>query len=126
MSEELTEEQAEAMLRDYAKKQESVQGFFSDIIVADDTTKTGYLSEEELGEVSLPLRSSKELELFCNDVWSETEWGKYFKKLGEITTSTSLSKDGILIKTVGTKRSEVADVTPKVKKENKGWFKKKQ
>jgi len=126
MSEELTEEQAEAMLRDYAKKQESVQGFFSDIIVADDTTKTGYLSEEELGEVSLPLRSSKELELFCNDVWSETEWGKYFKKLGEITTSTSLSKDGILIKSVGTKRSEVADVTPKVKKENKGWFKKKQ
>lgn len=125
MSEEnLTEEQAEQLLRDFAEQKQNVQTFFKDIIQADDTTRTGNLELEELGYANLPLRSSKELELFCEDIWKQKDWADFFKKQGEINTSTSLSKDAILIKLAVTKKSEVADVTPKSKKPNKGWFKK--
>ena len=124
MSSEITEEQAEAMLRDFAKKENNIQTFFSNIIQSDDTTKTGNLDIEELGYANLPLRSSKELELFSEKVWNQPAWAEYFKELSEINTSTSLSKEAILIKLAVTKKSEVADLTPKSKKPNKGWFKK--
>lgn len=126
MSEEITEQQAESLLREFAKDKDSVQSFFRDVIQSDDTTKTGNLDIDELGMPGLPLRSAKELELFCRDVWSQDCWANYFKSLAEIHTSTSLSKDAILIKLAVTKKSEVADVTPKHKRRNSGWFTKKE
>ena len=50
-------------------------------------------------------------------------WADYFKKMAEVTTETSLSKEGFLLKMSVTTKKELADVTPKQKK-NKGWFKK--
>jgi len=126
MSDDITEQQAEQMLREFADKKDSPQTFFRDVIQSDDTTRTGNLDEEELGLPNLPLRSTKELELFSRDVWGQESWGEYFKKLAEISTSTSLSKDAILIKLAVTRKSEVADVTPKAKKKNSGWFEKRE
>ena len=44
--------------------------------------------------------------------------------MAEITTATSLSKEGFLLRLSVTQKKELADVTAKPKK-NKGWFRKK-
>ena len=122
----MTEAQAEQLVRDMVEQKQNTHTFFRDIIKSDDTTKTGNLDLDELGIPNLPIRSIKELELFSKDVCSNSSWSDYFKKLSEIHTSTSLSKDGILIKLSVTSKKELADVTPKSKKKNRGWFKKKE
>lgn len=125
MNEEMTEQQAEALVRQLAQGKESAITFFRDIIKSDDTTKTGNLTIEELGEPKLPLRSIKELETFSKEICIDKGWSDYFNALGEIITSTSLSKDGLLIKLSVTNKKELADVTPKPKRKNRGWFNKK-
>jgi hypothetical protein len=117
----LTEEAAEEMLRSFSQKSANTHTFFTDVIKAKSTTKTGNLSIDELGMPRLTQRGIKELELFCHDTFKDTGWESYFRDLAEIQTATSLSKDGILIKLVVTTKKELADVTPE-KKKNKGMF----
>lgn len=123
--EEMTEKQAEQLVRNLMEQKSNKHTFLTDVVKSNDTTKTGNLDIEEIGNPKLPLRTYKELALFCNEVWEQKEWGNYFNKKAEILTSTSLSKGGILIKLAVTDKSEMADVTPKQTKPNKGWFKKK-
>ena len=66
------------------------------------------------------------LEIFSKKICIDKGWEDYFKTFGESITSTSLSKDGILIKLSVTSKKELADVSPKAKKSNKGWFTKKK
>ena len=117
----LTENQAEEMVRSLISKNANVQSFFTDVIQSKSTTKTGNLSIDELGMPRLTQRGVKELELFCKDTFKDEGWSNYFNQLAEIQTSTSLSKDAILIKLVVTSKKELADVTPE-KKKNKGMF----
>jgi len=124
MSEDLTREEKE-ILRQLNEGKQNVHSFFTNIIKSDDTTKTGYLGQEELGIPKLPVRTYKELALFAGDIYGDTSWKDYFDKMAEIQTSTSLSKDGILIRLSVTEKKEFAEVSSKRKKENKGWFKKK-
>ena len=124
MTENMSEQQAEQLMREMMKEKQNSISFFTDIIQADDTIKTGNLELQELGEPRLPLRSLKGLELFSKDIYEDKEWASYFKKKAEILTSTSLSKDAILIKLAVTSKKELADVSPKEKKKNKGWFRK--
>jgi len=124
MSEDLTNEEKE-ILRQLNEGKQNVHSFFTNIIKSDDTTKTGYLEKEELGTPKLPVRTYKELALFAGDIYGDPSWKEYFKKMAEIQTATSLSKDGILVKLSVTQKKELADVSPKTKKTNKGWFKKK-
>ena len=125
MTENMSEQQAEQLVREMMKEKQNVISFFTDIIKADDTTKTGNLELQELGEPRLPLRSLKGLELFSKDIFEDEEWASYFEKKAEILTSTSLSKDAILLKLSVTSKKELADVSPKEKKKNKGWFSRK-
>ncbi len=123
MAEEMTEQQAQSILRDFQDSKSNIHSFFRDIIQSDDTTKTGNLTQEELGEPKVPFRTFKLLELFCDEIYKDKEWSEYFKKLAEIHTASSLSKDGILIKLSVTNKKELADVTPsKNRKKNRGWF----
>jgi len=124
MAEEITEERAEELLRGFADEKLTIPAFFAKVIEADDTSKMGNLDVIELGTPDLPVRTSKGLELFCRDICRDEVFADYWKKKAEIDTSTSLSKDGVLLKLLVTKKSELADLTPK-KKENKGYFKKK-
>lgn len=119
--ESLTEEKAEELLRSFAQKAVNTHTFFTDVIKSKSTTKTGNLAIEELGMPRITQRGVQELALFCNDIFNDKEWGSYFEKLGEIQTSTSLSKDAILIKLAVTTKKELADVTPE-KKKNRGMF----
>lgn len=122
---EISEQDAANILRQFAEGRQNVHSFFTNIIKALDTTKTGYLDKEELGMPKLPVRTYKELALFAKDVYGDTSWEDYFNKMSEIQTATSLSKEGILLKLSVTQKKELADVSPK-KKENKGWFRKKK
>ena len=102
----------------------SMYTFLHNVATADDTSKIGNLSQEELGMPQRPLRSDKSIGLWCGDVMENPFFEEFFNKEAEITTSTSLSKDGKLIGLAVLQRREMADMT-KPKKENKGWFKKK-
>lgn len=122
MSDEMTEQEAKDMLRQFSESKTNAYTFFRDIVKADDTTKTGNLTLEELGMPKLPVRTFKELALFSKDIAGEDKWQDYFEAMSEIHTSTSLSKEAMLIKLAVTTKKELADMTPK-KKTNSGWFK---
>ena len=119
---EMTEKEAEELVRQFNEGKQNLHSFFTNVIKSDDTTKTGNLSIDELGASKLPVRTYKELSLFSKDIASENEWGNYFDKISEIQTSTSLSKDALLMKLAVTIKKELADMTP-VRKKNSGWFK---
>ena len=123
---EMSNQEAENMLRELAEQKQNTHSFFRNIIMSEDTTKTGNLSEEELGETKLPVRSLKELSIFSKQICIDKGWEKYFDSLSESITATSLSKEGLLIKLSVTSKKELADVSPKSNKKNKGWFKKKE
>jgi len=133
MSEEITENEIAERLASLvgttpnAEERQNVHTFLHNVATAKDTSKTGNLAIEELGNPILPLRTYKELELFCRDVANMDWYANYFKKKGEILTATSLSRDAKLITLAisSLQKRELADVT-KPKKENKGWFKPKQ
>jgi len=122
---DMTDEQAEEFLREFGEGKANMHSFFTNVAKWDETTRTGNLEIEELGLPRLPLRTLKELELFSKEIAGDDDFADYFSKLAEIQTATSLSKEGFFLKLAGTLRKEVADVTPTRKKENKGWFKKK-
>jgi len=122
----ISEDEAREIVRQFNESKQNVHTFFTNVIKSKDTTKTGNLTIDELGMPKLPLRSLKELALFCSDISSDNAWNDYFTKLGEIQTSTSLSKDALLLKLSVTQKRELADVSPKEKKKNRGWFRKKE
>lgn len=126
MAEDISEEQAQEIVRNFSQASHSAHSFLQNVASTDDTTKLGNLGSEELGKPNLPLRVYKELEVFSNEIANMPKFGDYFNKMAEAATSTSLSKEGFLDKLAVTKKQmkELADVSPK-KKTNKGWFKSK-
>jgi hypothetical protein len=118
---EMTESEAQELLRQYSEGKVSPTSFFRDVVKTDDTLRVGNLDTNELGISKLPVRTYEELALFSKEVANQPEWGSYFDKMSEIQTSSSLSKEGFLLKQINTTKKELADVTAKPK-ENKGWF----
>jgi len=102
----------------------NVHSFLDKVTKATDTIKTGNLTNDEIGLPSLPIRTYKELSLFCREVANMEYFAKYFDAKAEILTSTSLSKDAKLLNLAVIQKKEVEDKT-KPRVENKGWFKKK-
>lgn len=125
MTDEITEDQAKEMLRDFSSGNQNLHSFMAKVITSDRTLKTGNLSELELGVSKLPVRTYEELALFSKTVANQPEWGSYFDKMSEIQTASSLSKEALLMKLAVTIKKELADMTPSSKKKNSGWFKKK-
>lgn len=118
----MSEQEAESIIRNFSSGNKNVHSFMTDIVKSDDTTKTGNLTQDELGLPKVPVRTMKELELFSRDVANQEEWANYFRDLAEIQAATSLSKEGLLVKLAVTIKKELADVT-KHQKKNGGWFK---
>lgn len=134
MSEPLTPEE-EAELAQYLQggvgspspeDKHNVHKFIHDVAISKDTTKTGFLSKDELGLPKHPVRVLKELALFCQEVGDMDYFSDYFNAKAEIITSTSLSRNAKLLDTAVVSRREMADVTKRSGDgEKKGWFKKK-
>jgi hypothetical protein len=106
-----------------AEEKQNIHTFLNNVAISKDTTKTGNLSVEELGNPTLPLRTYQELELFCREVANMDYYAEYFRKKGEILTATSLSKDAKLLNLAVLQKREVEDTTKPKRKENKSWFK---
>ena len=128
---ELTPEERE-QIKEYlgygssvSSEKHNVHTFLHNVATAEDTTKLGNLSEDELGVMINPVRSFKHLALFSGDIMKKEGLRKFFEANAEIGTSTSLSKGALLVKLAVTQKREVADVT-KERKKNAGWFKKKE
>lgn len=103
----------------------NVHTFLFNVATAKDTTKLGFLEPEELGKPKLPVRSNKNMALIADKIMENDMFKEYFLAEGEITTATSLSKEGFLMKMAVTQKREIADVTKK-RKISRGWFKKKE
>jgi len=125
-----TEEQVAELLAHTATipdEKTNAHSFLKKVVETEDTTKVGYLREEEVGIPKLSMRTLKELELYCGDIADEDKWKDYFKKRAEILVSTSLSKDAKLIDLAILQRKEVGTIPGRTsqRKANKGWFRRK-
>ncbi len=109
------------------EEKQNVHTFLHNVAIAKDTTKLGYLTEEEIGLPKLPLRTLKELAVFSDKVLNKSYYAEYFNAKAEILTATSLSKEAKLLSLAITTTRQVTGVPPeKPRKENKGWFKSKK
>lgn len=102
----------------------NVHKFLHDVSTALDTTKTGNVSEEELGLASFNVRTLKDVQAYCN-MMGKKHYADYFSQKSENITATSLSKDGFLDKLAVLTRQEQRLAELKTRKKNKGWFGKK-
>ncbi len=105
----------------------NVHTFLYNVVKAEDTTKLGVLTAEEIGKPENPVRALKFMRRFANDIMQEPKLAEFFNGLSEDITSTSLSLNGTLVQLAVTQKKELADVTKQTapKKENKSWFKSK-
>ena len=109
------------------EEKQNVFTFLHNVAITKDTTKTAFLRDDkdlnEVGVPKLPVRTYHSLALVAKDIMNNNYFADYFKKEAEIIASTSLSRGGFLTKLAIVQRREIADVTPKKRKTNKGWFK---
>ena len=124
--EQLTPEQVDEVIRNYGSPQpeekHNIHKFLNEVSKSKDTTKTGFLTDIELGTTPYAERTYKNLELQSKELCNDDLWSKYFAQKAEILTATSLSRNAKLLSLAVLQRRELADMT-EVKKENKGWFK---
>lgn len=126
--EDMTREQAQSIVDEtfgtapIPEEKHSVHSFLHKVATSDDTTKTGYLREEEMGLPTLTLRSCKELALFCEEIADMGYFARFFNQMGEVLTSTSLSKEGFLTKLAVIIRRETSNILKAPMKVNRGWF----
>lgn len=99
----------------------NVHVFLHRVATSPNTVKVANLSVEELGMPKYPVRSILEFALIAEDIIGNKFIADHFKKQAEITNSTSLSKEGFLVKQATTTTRQIADVS-KPKKVNRGWF----
>lgn len=126
---ELTDEQVQDLLKNYSsplpEEKQNIHTFLNKVATSKDTTKTGFLTDIELGTTPYSERTYKNVELMSRELCNDEIWGNYFKQKAEILTATSLSRNAKLLSLAVLQRRELADAT-EVKKENKGWFRKKE
>ena len=130
--EELTEEEQLALqsaIVKYGSPQAEVKHnthtFLKEVLDTKDTSKVGFLSGDELGIPSHPVRVLKELALFSNKVLDNPFITEYFNIEAENTFASSLSREGFLDKLAVIQVKKNID-EQKIKNVNKSWFKKKE
>lgn len=123
---EITDEQVQEMLKNYGaptpEEKQNVHTFLAKVAAAKDTTKTGYLSDIELGVTPYSERTYKSIELISRELCNDDIWASFYKSKAEILTATSLSRNAKLLSLAVLIRKELADVTDINKKPNKGQF----
>ena len=90
-----------------------------------DTLKLGNLKDEELGYMTHTVRTNKVASSIAKSIMDNEDLANFFDIQSEIATASSLSRGGFLPRLAVVTKKEIADLTPE-KKENKGWFKKKE
>lgn len=104
------------------ESKQNVHTFLHNVATAEDTTKLGFLNENEIGMMPNPIRSYKHLGQFAGDIMKKDGLRKFFNANSEIVTGTSLSRGGFLVDRAVVQKRELKDTTMKPRKENSGWF----
>jgi len=104
---------------------DNIHTFLRKVVESADTTKTAFLTIEEIGTLPLTVRAYKELALISSKIMNNEFFQDYFEKEAEIVNATSLSRDAKLLGLAVISKKEIADVTSQPAKENRGWFKRK-
>ena len=127
--ENVTQEQLQEALQNYGapmpEEKHNIHKFLNEVAKSKDTTKTGFLTDVELGTTPYAERTYKNLELMSGKLCNDDLWANYFALKAEILTATSLSRNAKLLSLAVLQRRELADMTEQPRKENSGWFKKK-
>lgn len=112
---------------DYGEKK-NTHTFLHNVATAKDTTKLGYLNEEEIGDPSHPIRTYKNLALIADKIMDNSYFKDFFEGQSEIVTSTSLSRKGKLIELAISQRRQLEDITkPQTSsRDKKGLFSRKK
>lgn len=127
----VTDEQIAEALKNYGtpvpEEKQNIHTFLTNVVKAKDTTKTGYLSDVELGVTPYSERTYKTVELYSENA-NDDLWANHFKRRAEILTATSLSRNAKLLSLAVLQRRELSDSSADDlnKKPNKGWFKEKE
>ena len=132
----LTDEQIAEVLKNqneinygspHSEEKQNIHTFLTKVVDAKDTTKTGYLSDVELGVTPYSERTYKTVELYSENA-NDDLWANHFKRRAEILTATSLSRNAKLLSLAVLQRRELSDSSGDDlnKKPNKGWFSKKE
>lgn len=101
----------------------NIHTFLNTVSKSKDTTKTGFLSDIELGVTPYSERTYKNIELISRDLCVDDMWADFYKNKAEILTATSLSRNAKLLNLAVLQKKELADVTEDInKKKNSGWF----
>lgn len=103
----------------YPEEKHTVHTFLNKIATSKDTTKTGFITNEELGTARNPVRAWKHVSRHARMVMHNDKLAEYCEGEGEDITSTSLSREGFLVKMGITTTRQIADIT-KLKAEKKG------
>lgn len=104
---------------------QSIFSFLFNVATSKDTTKIGNLRDDkdlnEIGNTNYTVRGAKQMALIAEDIMDNDYFRNFFDKEAEITLSSSLSREGFLVRQASTQTKQVADIT-KRRKINKGWF----
>ncbi|MAH50346.1 hypothetical protein CMI37_31280 [Candidatus Pacearchaeota archaeon] len=100
--------------------------FFKDV-VEQTNVKTANLTEDELGQVKIPVRTHLEISEYCKAM-NMNAFSNYFQAKSQVVQATSLSRGGFLPQLVVTTKREAATTLTKTGQPqvNKGWFKPKE
>lgn len=129
--EQLTTEDMETLKQlgygNYPQEEEkqNMFAFFKRVLSTKDNTKTGNLTNEEIGEVRLPVRTNKQIALYCK-VMGMKGFANYFESESQILLGSSLSRDGFLDKLAVTQKKEMETKTRTSVPIKRGWFKPKK
>lgn len=103
----------------------NVHTLLNSVLHTKNTTKCGFLKEEELGLPNNPVRTYKELALISSKICNNPLMQSYFEEECENTLATSLSREGKFINLAVMTKKVIEDTT-KERKPNSGWFRKKE
>jgi hypothetical protein len=103
------------------EEKQNIFTFFRKVISMEDNSRTANLTKDEIGEPRIPVRTCKQLSLFCNALGSKgLAW--YFNENAQIVLGTSLSREGFLDRLAVTQKREV-EAKRRNLTQNKSWFK---
>jgi len=126
MSDELTQQEMEELAElgvgaPARQDKKDIFAFFNKVVKTDDTLKTSNLDDTELNPVRI-LRDAAVL----SDIMGHNLIKEYFNRKAEVILGSALSKQGFLIDMAVTTKRESTVGTKQNRRENSGWFKKKE
>ena len=130
LDEDVTPEEMEALKEvgygfPQQEEKQNIYNYFKKVISMIDNSKTGNLTDDEIGLAKVPVRTNQEIAHYCKAM-GMGGFANYFNEESQITLSTSLSREGFLDKLAVTQKREMETKRKNFSQaQKKNWFTKK-